>query len=399
MILQTYLEKSALNIFLVRLPHSVDIDSSLMDGSYGTNRAEPSACQINVRHDYEAVQCWLNEYKHKETTFRNYQKEAERLLLWCVIQHRKPLSSLNRDDFEAYLNFLQNPQPASIWCAPKGGRNGKRGSPQWKPFVKGLSPTAIANAMTIINSLMQYLVEARYLKANPLGLIRKHTKWHMDTETQSILIQERILETELWYAILETIEALPAADQKQQFKKTRTLLLFGILYLLGLRIHELESHTWNSFQRINQHWWFVLIGKGDKPGMIPVNDELLTLIMKCRIEWGLAPYPKADETMPIIPSIKKQQGISARQMNNIIKKIVHLTAERFKDQPQKVAKLKKVSAHWLRHLSATMQDAAGIDEKLIQQNHRHSNIATTRKYIHSEQVRRHEAMQKLKLKR
>ena len=55
------------------------IDQAL-SGEQGDNREHVSKCQLQARNDYEAIQCWLREYQHKETTYRTYQKEAERFL-------------------------------------------------------------------------------------------------------------------------------------------------------------------------------------------------------------------------------------------------------------------------------------------------------------------------------
>ncbi len=92
-----------------------------LSGEQGTNREASAKCQIQARNDYEALQCWLREYQQKQTTFRTYQKEGERFLLWCVYERRKALSSLNRDDVEAYLHFLDNPVPRDKWCGAKTG--------------------------------------------------------------------------------------------------------------------------------------------------------------------------------------------------------------------------------------------------------------------------------------
>jgi len=67
-------------------------------------------------------------------------------------------------------------------------------------------------------------------------------------------------------------------------------------------------------------------------------------------------------------------------------------------QPDKASKLRKFSAHWLRHLSASMQDRVGIQFKHIRANHRHENDETTRRYVHSIDNERHQDMQKLKLR-
>jgi hypothetical protein len=70
----------------------------------------------------------------------------------------------------------------------------------------------------------------------------------------------------------------------------------------------------------------------------------------------------------------------------------------FYDQPDIVKKLKKFSAHWLRHLSASMQDRSGIAFKHIRANHRHENDETTRRYVHALDLDRHQDMQKLALR-
>lgn len=83
-------------------------------------------------------------------------------------------------------------------------------------------------------------------------------------------------------------------------------------------------------------------------------------------------------------------AITARQMNKILKKLAIATADQFVDQPDKSKKLRKFSAHWLRHLSASMQDRAGIQFKHIRANHRHENDETTRRYVHAIDSERHQ---------
>jgi hypothetical protein len=61
------------------------------------------------------------------------------------------------------------------------------------------------------------------------------------------------------------------------------------------------------------------------------------------------------------------------------------------------AKLEKFSPHWLRHLSASHQDKAGIPVSMIRENHRHQSAQTTQIYIHSEDNARFLEMQKIKM--
>lgn len=80
-----------------------------IDGHDGINRADRARLQITAATDADAIRCFLAEYDRSPGTLRIYQRECERLLLWSLVDCGKPLSSLNRQDFEGYLNFLADP--------------------------------------------------------------------------------------------------------------------------------------------------------------------------------------------------------------------------------------------------------------------------------------------------
>ncbi len=382
----------------------VSLNKLQLSGKYGTNRDQTNRdqsnrCQIHANNDYEAIHCWLNEYRHKATTYRTYQKEAERLLLWSVYQCKKPLSSLDRDDFERYFLFLDNPEPKHIWCMKDQGGGRKRGEPGWRPFVGGLSATTKLTAISCIDSLFNYLVDARYLSFNPLSLIRKRNARKI-TSPAPLSLQERMLDIEEWHAMLDTLDNLPEKEVVEKQEKERLKFLVNILYFLGLRIHELATHTWGSFRQIENNWWFYVVGKGDKAGIVPVCDELLRAIINYRAYLKKPPFPSMDESTPLIASLASEKNaITTRQINKILKKLALETTKKFKDKPEKVKKLGKFSAHWLRHLSASMQDRAGITFKHIRANHRHENDETTRRYVHAFDKERHQDMQKMTLRK
>lgn len=369
----------------------------LLNGEQGINREKQERCQIRANHDYEAIQCWLNEYKHKQTTYRTYQKEAERLLLWSLFQRQKALSSLDRDDLEAYLLFLDDPHPREIWCAKLGGRGCKRGDPNWRPFTGGLSYSTKITAISCIDSLFNYLVDARYLAFNPLSLMRKKKLRTQHIQLATLNMQERILTPEDWHCMLDTLDNMPISTEGLKNEKERLKFIVHILYFLGLRVNELVTHAWNAFRKADDEWWFYVIGKGDKPGRIPVNQELLRSVIQYRSHLKKSIYPDEQDREPLITSLVTEEAITARQINKILKKLALETAKNITDT-ERARKIKKFSAHWLRHLSASMQDRAGIAFKHIRENHRHENDETTRRYIHTFDQDRYRDMQKLKLR-
>lgn len=361
---------------------------------YKSNRQEHQLCHIRASHDFEAVQCWLNEYKASEQTFRNYQKEADRFLLWCICSRQKALSQLDRDDLESYVQFLSNLQPKHFWCGRRGGRTGQRFSVNWKPFTSPLSPRSKATALAAIHSLFNYLVAAGYLIFNPFQLMRKTSS--RSVEERKLEIVERILEPELWEALKQTILEMPETTPHERDEKARTRFAIAAFFYLGLRANELAQAHWGKFRLIQERWWFVTQGKGNKIRRIPVR-QFLAEIIRFRTHLKLPSLPSPEEVNPMVPAWRHGGHLTARHLNNIVKNIALKTAAKFKDNMTYYQKLIKFSPHWLRHQSSSAQAWAGMDEAHVQQNMGHSSRQTTEIYFHTLDNARHEDMEKLVL--
>jgi hypothetical protein len=151
-----------------------------LDGRDGTHRGARETAQLAARNDLDAVRAWLSNYADTQTTFDTYRKEAERRLLWAVVQLGKPLSSLTHEDLQQFNAFLVDPQPASRWVSRKddGAIGGKypRGDARWRPFNGPLSAASQRQARVILNGLLTWLVEVGYLRGNPMALLRQRAK-------------------------------------------------------------------------------------------------------------------------------------------------------------------------------------------------------------------------------
>ena len=350
-------------------------------------------CYILANNDVEAIQTWVQQFKNTPTTERAYQKEAERLLLWCVFEKGMAISQLKAEYFEEYFNFLQ--KPPSSWLCSKGQLRAERYTINWRPLVGPLKKASLLFAVRVINGLMNYLVDAKYLKANPVKLIKKYRDLSIDQEEQKYKVWARMLEADEWIAVQEALQNLPEGDSKSQRYKTRTQLLFALLYLLGLRIHEVAQATWGSFRKLNGNWWFFVKGKGGKLGHVPVNDQLLSIIKIYRLSLNKNQFPEEDELETILVSSRTKRSLSVRQLFSDVKGVGKLAALKFKSNPQKRQKLEGLSPHWLRHLSASHQDLVGISGTMIQANHRHESFTTPQIYLHAPDELRAQEMQKM----
>jgi len=140
-----------------------------LDGRVGPNRRPQAECLSPVSNDLEAIQAWLasrisSASRVGAATHRSYRKEAERLLLWAVLEQRKPLSAVTHEDVGAYIGFLRS--PPALWCAP---RYHQRWTPQWRPLEGPLSVSAIGQACLVLHGLFAYLVRQGYLVENPFA--------------------------------------------------------------------------------------------------------------------------------------------------------------------------------------------------------------------------------------
>jgi len=358
---------------------------------YKSNLQQEAYRHIRARHDVEAVQCWLKEYQHSPQTYRHYQKEADRLLLWCLCARHKAFSQLDREDFEAYIHFLSNPQPRDFWCAPRGGRGKKRYSVGWKPFTGPLSQRSKEAAMAALHSLCHYLVTAGYLIFNPFQLMRKAR--FRSGEEHKLETLERILTPELWDAIKQTILDMPTDTPPARDEKARTRFTFAAFFYLGLRASELAEGHWGKFRLLQDKWWYITHGKGNKLRRIPVQHFLDEVVLfRAHLKLPLLPTP--EETGPLIPSWRHGESVSTRHLANIVKQVGIKTAQQFKQEPNKYQRLMKLSPHWLRHQSSSAQAWAGIDKAHVQQNMGHASMQTTEIYFHTLDNRRHEEMNK-----
>lgn len=362
-----------------------------LDGSSGRNRELGRIAQISARNDLEAIQAWLARFSDTKTTFDNYRKEAERLLLWSTLQLGKPLSSLTHEDFLIYQQFLLDPQPREKWVADTG-RKHPRGDPRWRPFYGSLSPASQRQAMIILNVMFAWLVEAGYLAGNPLSLSRQRARRAKPRIT-------RYLDPDLWQEVKAHIELMPKDTDRQCAHFYRVRWLFTLLYLGGLRISEVAENSMGRFfcrrdKEGNERWWLEVLGKGDKERLVPATQEMMVELQRYRRENGLSPYPAPNEETPLVLPIGKSRGALTRAaLHSVVKKVFDGAAERLRSRGEEFSvranRLERASAHWLRHTAGSHMADQQIDLRLVRDNLGHESLSTTSQYLHVDDDRRH----------
>lgn len=364
--------------------------STALNGSAGLNRATGNRPLISAATDVQAIMAWLARFVDTKTTFDNYRKEAERLLLWSTIDQAKPVSSLTHEDLLIYQRFLADPQPEGRWVMH--GRKVGRQDPAWRPFAGPLSPTSQRQAMVILNAFFSWLVNAGYLAGNPLSLSRARQRKAKPRVT-------RFLEEDLWNEVKVTIEGMPRETNREREHYHRVRWLFSLFYITGIRVSEVVQNSMGGFFLLKDkdgeyRWWLEITGKGDKTRMVPATDDLISELKRYRREMGLSPLPVEGEQVPLVlPIGGKQRFMTRAAVHMILKQIFLLTAERLNlrgaEHKHQAQRLLAASAHWMRHTAGSNM-ARSMDIRHVRDNLGHESITTTNIYLHSEDDQRHQ---------
>ncbi|MCO8325655.1 phage integrase family protein (plasmid) [Burkholderia cenocepacia] len=359
----------------LHVPHEVD-------GSRGQFRAPESACLLKASNDYEAVQSWLSLHESAATQ-RAYRKEAERLILWAIVERGCALSSLTTDDAIAYRTFLQRPTPRERWIGPSRPRH----SIEWRPFTGPLSARSAAYALNVLSALFRWLVEQRYVLANPFAGVKIKSQ----ARRAGLDVSRGFSEGE-WLLIRTLADGLewsygwsvPAAQ------RLRFLLDFG--YATGLRASELVGATLGDIRRDEHgdHWLHVL-GKGGKLGKVALPSLARTALDQSLVQRGLPVTPaRWNPATPLVASLDEDgTGIEPRRLWRVLHRFFALSADAIRDEwPATAEKLRRASPHWMRHTHASHALARGAELIMVRDNLRHASISTTSTYLHSDEVQR-----------
>ena len=408
-----------------------------LDGSHGAYRRPQVQCLLKARTDYEAILAWLRS-KHGLTpeqkarlvarrrqkdsgmpghlewlgalsnTQRAYRKEAERFLLWAIVEKGRALSSMTQEDCVEYRDFLADPQPRSRWC---GNRGRERWSPLWRPFEGPLSAGAQQQAVTILGNLYGFLVDQNYLMGNPWSSVTVPRGPAKVNAGRSFTVKH-------WTLIEGELERLADTSRNRRLK-----LALHLLYATGLRLSEVvaakvDDLQWVEYpsdtqddQSLEGHVLRV-VGKGQRVREVPVPDDVIGELKRYLAKRGSTGSSGLGEgsahvlgkVSDVVERMRGQgsrdaatdanEGIAATTLYDQIKEFFTDCSTRLKaiGDEKGAARLAKASTHWLRHTHASHAIAGGMPIEVVQQNLGHASLATTTVYVRAEEKRRMKAV-------
>ncbi|WP_432260381.1 phage integrase family protein [Cupriavidus sp. TMH.W2] len=360
----------------LHLPHEVD-------GSRGSFRAPRQACTLDASNDYEAVQAWLALHE-APTTQRAYRKEAERLILWAIVERGRALSSLTTEDAIAYRTFLRRPAPRERWVGPPRARSG----PDWRPFARALSARSTAYALSVLGALFRWLIEQRYVLANPFAGIKVRGR----TRVAALDTSRGFTEGE-WLLVRTIADGLEWSYGWDAPAAQRLRFILDFAYATGLRASELVRATLGDI-RVDEHHdhWLHLVGKGSRPGKVALPPLARSGLDQYLVQRGLPVTPaRWDPKTPLLASLDQDSAssITGTRLWHVMRRFFDQAADVIAcDDPAVAEKLCRASPHWMRHTHATHALARGAELTSVRDNLRHASVATTSIYLQSDEVKR-----------
>jgi integrase len=363
-----------------------------LSGETGSNRAPVERCRIEARNDYEAIGAWLSLWDEGTATHRAYRKEAERFLLWAVIEQGKSLSSLTTPDCAGYRRFLADPQPAERWI----GKPAQRWSGAWRPLQGPLKPSSIRQAEVILSALCEWLVGQRYLDSNPFSGLSTQAFGRRNQGA------DRALSPALWSQINAFAAGKagdPALTDNQRALYRRTAFVLAFAYATGLRLQELVQATVGDLRPVStplgEQWWLDVVGKGKKYREVPISPDIMAGINAHLRDRGLKAIGYITADTPIIGKLRgdAKAMISTSGLYQTLKGFFKEAAGSLAHaDPVAAERLQQASTHWLRHTHGSHAVANGVPLAIVRDNLGHSNIATTSIYVHTDRDERYKAM-------
>ncbi len=200
------------------------------------------------------------------------------------------------------------------------------------------------------------------------------------------LIHERGLIKENPFDDVQSIKMdkpLPHFLQKQEIEQMfssintdtplgmRDEMILELLYGSGLRVSELCSLTYKSFDFANK--MILVYGKGSKERYVPMSDKAIISINVYKEVARPALINKSVEKINPEEFILNNRGgvLTPRGVRVVLNNIISKTSDTF-----------KISPHILRHTFATHLLDGGADLRSVQEMLGHVNLSTTQIYTH-----------------
>jgi site-specific recombinase XerD len=396
-----------------------------LSGAQGINRNK-HLCLISANNDLQAVDAYLYKFRAQPKTFRAYQKELERFLLWSIYKRRKAMSSILFEDCEAYKDFLAEPDPQWI------GHRAPRLTERWRPFAGIPSLPSQRYAIQAVRSFFTWLVDVRYLSGNPWMTVADPRV----EQAVHVMQIDKALPEALWQKLAQTDGVLdqlcstPDDILRERYRMrgwtakismaAQYRLLRAILLLLGdagLRREEAATASRNKLKPLSEApglWELDVLGKRNKHRTVFLPERAIDALRShwqdrsLTFDFGMVAIPLISPIAipPTAASRKKhtnaegqpsEAGFTPDGLGQLVSaSLVRIADDESVDLDFEERKiLRRSGAHAFRHTFGTIAAANEVPLDVLQRALGHASLNTTTIYVQAEKRRSIEELGKL----
>lgn len=350
-----------------------------LPGRHGGNRTMEHRGGIDAQDDREAVRAWIAARAGSLFTAKQYEREAERFILFCVRIRRKALSDATAEDCRAYMDFL-GAIPAS-WISR---RKVARMAPGWAPFKGPLTIASQKLAITALHSLFAWLVEARYLTGNPWVLVNRKLGDDAGAFDEAA---SRAFTPQAWMAMLAHLDTWPVSASTARLR-----WLLNFVECTGLRAAELLRARRHHLIQTPSGWILRVHGKGRRNRVVPVPARAIAETRRYFENRGLA-LETAPPDLPLLGAL--DDAMAPVTYSSLHETFIRFVRRALAELPPDVHQnAVRASAHWLRHTHATRAAERNVPPDVLQENLGQSDPRTTARYYRAQLQRRQGEIEK-----
>lgn len=346
--------------------------------------------------DSEAIRVFLDSYKrHSKHTQRAYKKEIAKFMLWIavfnpgLVRNRCAIPFVGIDDANAYIDFLVSPSPVDEKILERFGF-------KKQPF-SNLTVSSRSLALSVLNrmydALMHYTTPAGrpYCARNPFHGI------HVGQARQDDYI-EKALTAEEWEMVLDAIEQLPKATDRELAHYHRARWVFQLLYRTFLRREEACRLLMSDFFHDGSGWLIRVLGKGSKKAVIVATNRLMEEMAIYRRSLGLPETPLSSDKFPaVLPITGWKAGVEPPPEKPLTNQVIYnlcvdvfrhaadvvrLRASKTPALEAAASRLSRATPHWMRHTGVSHAMENNVSPRYVQAQARHSSLKVTARYDH-----------------
>lgn len=207
--------------------------------------------------------------------------------------------------------------------------------------------SSIGRSLAAIRAFYKYLLREGKVKKNPAELVstpkkEKKVPFHLN---------------------IDEVTALVEAPRDEHLLGLRDRVILETLYSCGIRVSELTGM--NAGDVDMDRSIVRVLGKGAKERIVPLGRHARSAVAEY--------FAARKNPLHDAPFLLNARGgrLTSRSVARIVDKYIH-----------KIAAMKKISPHTLRHTFATHMLEGGADLRAIQELLGHASLSTTQKYTH-----------------